>query len=123
MARDGRMSVPEEKHREVGKIFTAVAVSEEQTLEQIRATYQHSGYILDPHTAVGVKAAEAIPDAICLATAHPAKFGDAVRHAIGVEAEPPVSLRGLMAKETRCALLDASVDAVKQFMEQTLAAG
>jgi threonine synthase len=123
MAREGRMSVPEEKHREVARVFTAVAVSEEQTLEQIRATYQHSGYILDPHTAVGVKAAEASPDAICLATAHPAKFGDAVRKAIGVEAEPPVPLRGLMSKETRCALLDASVDAVKGFMEETLAGG
>ena len=121
MADGGRISVPEDKQREVGKVFTAVAVSEEQTLEQIRSTYQHSGYILDPHTAVGVKAAEAIPDAICLATAHPAKFGEAVRQAIGVEAQPPVSLRGLMFKETRCALLDAHVDAVKAFIEETLA--
>ena len=123
MAREGRMSVPQEKHREVGRVFTAVAVSEEQTLEQIRATYQHSGYILDPHTAVGVKAAADWPDAICLATAHPAKFGDAVRQAIGVEALPPVPLRGLMAKETRCALLDAHVDVVKGFIEETLAEG
>jgi len=121
MAREGRLAVPEVKHREVEGIFTAVAVSETQVLQQIRDTYRQSGYILDPHTAVGVKAADSSPEAICLATAHPAKFGDAVREAIGVEAEPPPSLQGLMEKETRCTVLEASAAAVKDFIRDTLA--
>ncbi len=121
MARDGRMEVSEEKQQRVRKLFQARAVGETETLEQIRATYRYSKYILDPHTAVGVKAAEGIPGAVCLATAHPAKFGDAVKQAIGVEAEPPPSLQGLMEKETRCALLDADGDVIKNFMQQTLA--
>jgi len=122
MSKQGKLTVPAAKQAEVEKIFHAVAVSEEETLEQIRTTYQQSGYILDPHTAVGVKAAQDMPTAICLATAHPAKFGAAVRDAIEVEAPPPPSLQGLMEKETRCAILDAGSDVIKAYMEQAIKA-
>ena len=122
MAREGRIEVDEQKRAEVARVFQAAAVSEEETREQIRATYEGTGYILDPHTAVGVKAAADFPGAICLATAHPAKFGDAVRDAIGVEADPPPSLQGLMEKETRCALLEADGAVIKAFVQETLAA-
>ncbi|MCP3866524.1 MAG: threonine synthase [Gammaproteobacteria bacterium] len=116
----GKMVVSSLKMQEVNKVFTAAAVSEEQTLEQIRRTYEVDGYIVDPHTAVGVKAAENTPGAVCLATAHPAKFGDAVKKAIGSEASPPPSLTGLMEKESRCQLLPADSQAVKTFIESTL---
>lgn len=121
MAAEGRLSVPEDKLRQVGELFTATAVSEQDTLDQIKATYAASGYILDPHTAVGVKAAEGAPDAICLATAHPAKFDEAVHQAIGKHAPPPPSLQGLMEKESRCAVLDAASETIEQFMKDTLA--
>ncbi|MET0117602.1 MAG: hypothetical protein ABW090_09270 [Sedimenticola sp.] len=121
MATQGKLEVSEEKRAEVAKIFVAAAVSEEQTLEQIKQTYTDCGYILDPHTAVGVKAAEDYPGSVCLATAHPAKFGDAVNEAIGVEAPPPPSLQGLMEKETRCEVLDAGGDVIRQYMKDTLA--
>jgi threonine synthase len=68
-----------------------------------------------------VRAAPAFPGTVCLATADPAKFGDAVQQAIGVEAPQPPSLQGLMDKETRCALLEADSEVVKQFMQDTLA--
>ncbi|MES9964813.1 MAG: threonine synthase, partial [Candidatus Sedimenticola sp. 20ELBAFRAG] len=122
MATEGKLEVPQEKRAEVESIFVAAAVSEEETLEQIKQTYAECGYILDPHTAVGVKAGQAYPDAVCLATAHPAKFGDAVNHAIGIEAPPPPSLQGLMEKEARCEVLDADGDVIRQYMKDTLAA-
>lgn len=121
MVRDGRLEVSEEKQDRVRKLFMAKAVGETETLEQIRITYRYCKYILDPHTAVGVKAADGIPGTVCLATAHPAKFGAAVKEAIGEEAEPPASLQGLMDKETRCALLDADGAVVKKFMQDRLA--
>lgn len=123
MAATGEMTVSGEKLKEVQRIFSAVAVSEEQTLEQIRETRAENDYILDPHTAVGVKAAKPYPGTICLATAHPAKFGDAVKKAVGIEAPPPASLQGLMEKETRCQLLSADTQAVKRYMETTLETG
>ncbi len=122
MAREGKLEVPAEKREQVQSLFRAVAVSEAETRAQIQRTYEATGYILDPHTAVGVSAAQGYPGAVCLATAHPAKFGDAVKEAIGVEADPPPSLQGLMDKETRCDLLDAEAEAVRDYMKHTLSA-
>ncbi|WP_275097073.1 threonine synthase [Sedimenticola hydrogenitrophicus] len=121
MGSEGKLEVPAEKLAEVHALFQAAAVSEEETRQQIRETYTETGYILDPHTAVGVHAAKGIPGAICLATAHPAKFGAAVQEAIGMEAEPPVSLQGLMEKEARCAVLAADAAVIREFMKITLA--
>ncbi len=123
MGRTGRIQVTAEQLARVRGVFDAVAVSDGETLEQIRATYHASGYLLDPHTAVGVRAARLHPGAVCLATAHPAKFVEAVREAIGQEPEAPPSLRGLMGKETRCALLDAEEGAVRAYLESRLVAG
>jgi threonine synthase len=122
MGNTGSMRVTDEQRTLVAGDFDAAAVDDAQTLEQIRKTYERDGYILDPHTAVGVCAAEGLGDTVCLATAHPAKFNDAVREAIGTEAPPPPSLQGLLDKETRCTLLDASENAVRGHIRDTLAA-
>ncbi|MEE9358516.1 threonine synthase [Candidatus Vondammii sp. HM_W22] len=121
MVAEGRIEVSEEKRKEVETLFLAAAISEEQIVEQIRVTYEASGYVLDPHTAVGVYAARDFPDTVCLATAHPAKFGDAVKEAIGVEADLPPSLQGLMDKETRCETLAADGEAIREYMKSILA--
>jgi threonine synthase len=116
----GALQIPDGKRAAVASVFTAQAVSEADTLAQIRATYETCGYILDPHTAIGVHAAAAQPGAICLATAHPAKFSEAVHRAIGVEAEPPPSLQGLMDRPHRHLELDATAQAVRGQIEAQL---
>ena len=121
MASEGKLEVPLEKQAEVQRLFLASAVDEEQTRQQIRETYEACGYILDPHTAVGVYAARKYPGSVCLATAHPAKFGAAVKEAIGIESEPPPSLQGLMEKESRCQELEADAATVKAYIKSTLA--
>lgn len=121
LQRSGQLSVDAARHTQVQADFSAAAASDEQTLAQIRATYEANGYILCPHTAVGVHAAREHPEAICLATAHPAKFNEAVTQAIGRSAEAPPSLQGLFERETRSTQLDASVEAVRAQIETTLA--
>jgi len=77
----------------------AASASDEETLQEIRNTFTRTGYILDPHTAVGVAATRkllerkeiAVP-VIVAATAHPAKFPDTVRRAIGTEPSMPQQL-------------------------------
>ena len=121
LGREGRMEVASHRLARAQSHFDAVAVSDEATLAQIRETYERLGYILDPHTATGVRAAQGRTDVICLATAHPAKFAEAVTQAIGLEAEPPPALRGLMERDTRCARLDASEAAIRAHIRATLA--
>jgi threonine synthase len=116
----GSLRVDAAQLRQVQADFGAAAVSDAETLAQIRSTYGASGYILCPHTAVGAAASADAPDTVVLATAHPAKFVDAVREAIGREAPPPPSLQGLMDKPVRCAELEASEAALRAHIEATL---
>ena len=121
LADSGRLSVDAAQHEQVRADFDARAVTDPETLEQIRTTYNETGgYILCPHTAVGTRAAKDQPDAVVLATAHPAKFNEAVHAAIGREATPPPSLQGLLDKETRCAELDADPGSIADFIRSTL---
>ena len=120
LQRHGRLVVEGAQLAQVQADFSAAAVSDAQTLEQIRATYAETGYILCPHTATGVRAARGHGDAICLATAHPAKFNEAVQAAIGHAAPAPESLHGLMERETRCITLDATTAAIKDSIRLTL---
>ncbi|MEO5340900.1 MAG: threonine synthase [Magnetococcus sp. MYC-9] len=121
LERAGGFRVEESRRQAAAELFTACAVSEEQTLAQIRHFYQTTGYILDPHTAVGVQAATSFPEAVCLATAHPAKFGAAVCQAIGHEPELPPALAGLLERPYRCTVLEADPAAVKAHIQSSLA--
>jgi threonine synthase len=100
--------------------FRSRSVSEEETIATIGSFYKEHGYLLDPHTAIGVKAAQEMRDlsrpVVCLATAHPAKFGAAVSKAIGSEPPLPPALAELESRETRCAVLDAEIGVVKEFV-------
>lgn len=116
----GRLVVDGARLARVQADFSAAAVSDADTLEQMRATFAESGYILCPHTATGVRAARGQGDAICLATAHPAKFNEAVQAALGREAPAPASLRGLLERATRCTELPATTAAVKDSIRVTL---
>lgn len=86
---------------------------------------QENGYLLDPHSAVGVRAAEKNniqTPIICLACAHPAKFGDAIRKALGSEPELPVELSQLTKLETRSKTVAADPETIKQVVLETLEA-
>ncbi|MBK1695206.1 threonine synthase [Chromatium weissei] len=116
----GQLTVDAEHHAQTCIDFNAMAASDTETLAQIQAIEAASGYILCPHTAVGVHAAQGQINCICLATAHPAKFNDAVQNAIGREAPLPPSLQGIMEKESRCIELAATVEEVKAYLKETL---
>lgn len=101
--------------------FSASSISEDEVQETIARYYQNYHYILDPHTAVGVRAAEQHRDQgvpmVCLATAHPAKFGATVEQAIGRQPDLPPSLAELEGKPSRCEVMDCSIDALMAYIE------
>jgi threonine synthase len=84
--------------------FASGRCSEDETIETIRRTYAETGEVLCPHSAVGVKVAEdqlgRVP-MITLATAHPAKFPDAVEAAMGTRPLLPPRLADLYDREER----------------------
>jgi len=99
--------------------FCSASVDQKGTLKTISEFYSETGYLLDPHTAVGVGAAlQILPSdtpRICLATAHPAKFGDAVEKAIGKPAPVPETIAALEGLPTRCEIMDADIEQVRAF--------
>jgi threonine synthase len=88
--------------------IVGIAVSEDETRRTIREAYRESGYLLDPHSAVGVAAARRMRTEtgerrpiISLATAHPAKFGDVIREELGFDPELPEPWRDWRTREVR----------------------
>ena len=116
----GRISCSSDEMAVVRKDFSSASVNQVDTLQEIRDFYTETGYLLDPHTAVGVKAALDLlpPDSarICLATAHPAKFSETVERALGFQVPAPPSVTELYGKPTRCETMDADIDSVRQFI-------
>ncbi|MEI6209155.1 MAG: threonine synthase [Desulfuromonadales bacterium] len=116
----GRISFSPAEMVQVRSDFCSASVNQSATLETIRNFHTDTGYLLDPHTAVGVKAAlELLPvDSvrICLATAHPAKFCETVEKALGRAVPVPASVKELEGKPTRCEIMDADLEKVREFV-------
>lgn len=103
--------------------FSAGRADEAATAAALKRVLYESGYLLDPHTAVGVAVAETHMSSktpmVTLATAHPAKFPDAVRAAAGVEATLPAHLSDLMSRPERFSRVANSLDAVESAIRAT----
>ena len=102
-------------------VFLATAVDTSNTMAAIREIHQETGYVADPHTAVGLAAARRIdvPGTVaCLATAHAAKFPEAVNEAVGKPVARHPSLEALKDKPSRRTVLPADIDAVKAVIRE-----
>ena len=106
----------------VDEHIMACAVDTAATIAEIKDTYTRCGYVLDPHTAVGVVAARRLggeSPIVCLATAHPAKFPESVDDALGAGVARHPRLDALKGAASRRVELPADVDAVKKFIAET----
>lgn len=126
--KNGAVSIDATRFAKARELFASLAVDDEQTCKTIADVLEESEYLLDPHSAIGVEAARrckkstALP-VITLATAHPAKFPDAVRKA-GYPQDPPLPLhmKDLFEREERCTVLPKDLQAVQQFMTANIRA-
>lgn len=114
--------------------FDSQRVSDEETATTIKDIYTTKGYVLDPHTAVGIKASldfqakDSEKAYVSLSTAHPAKFAEVVNKALdGIEGYSfetkvlPEELKALSSKPKRINLIDeASLEKVKAKIIETL---
>ena len=123
----GSFTLFDEEMAQARQEFSAYRCDDENTMRMMKNCYQDSGYILDPHTAVGLSAglsAYAQSDAdqsvplISLACAHPAKFPDAVEQAISIRPELPEHLADLYERPEYVTPLGNNLSVVQQFVRE-----
>jgi len=114
----GGFGVEADRLAEATKLFDGLSIDEEQTLQTIAAVHRETGEALDPHSAIAVAGSRIArrdrnAPVISLATAHPAKFPDAVEKAISVRPELPSRLADLLQREEKYDVLPNDLTAVK----------
>jgi len=115
---DDRFEVEPDRWRRACALFSGARFDDDETKATIRDVYEQTGELLDPHSAVGVAAARALrgddtAPLVSLATAHPAKFPDAVQAATGVRPALPDRLADLMERPERFEVLDNDLGAIE----------
>jgi threonine synthase len=104
-------------------LFSSASIDANGMANAIRWAYEGAGQVIDPHSAVGLAAAlgsdldPAVP-IVTLATAHPAKFRDAVERATGVRPSLPSRIGNLFDREERYARLGAGYDEVTAYIAE-----
>jgi threonine synthase len=123
---EGTVSFPAELLGRVSETFTGASVDDDATVATIRDVHERDGVLVDPHTAVGLAAARRVGlgdgPTVVLATAHPAKFPDAVEAATGIRPPLPDRLADLFERPERVELLANDLTAVESFVEGFTAA-
>jgi threonine synthase len=121
LAQSGNFTVSARALAEMRTLFSAERADEDEVAAAIRTIRRETGYLVDPHTAVGIAVAEkeshdpAIPMVI-LSTAHPAKFPVAVEAACGVRPDLPDWLADLHDRSERVTVLPPDQAAVERFI-------
>lgn len=120
----GSFAVTEAQLKQARERFLAGKATDEETLSYIAGIHRTYGYILDPHTAVGVKVAhDHLADlpkpVVCLATAHPGKFPETIERAIGFAPSVPPKTAALIAKPERLTVLDAQTESIAAYIRRS----
>ena len=119
LSQSGAFSVNDDQLAQARRNFNSHRVDEDITTATIRQTYQQSGVLIDPHTAVAVRAAQEVQSeaaTVVLGTAHPAKFPDAVERASGVRPQLPARLADLHARKENYTTLENDLATVQNFI-------
>ncbi|MEM8619928.1 MAG: threonine synthase [Actinomycetota bacterium] len=122
----GRLSIePDQRAAVLDGAFRSAAIDDAATLGEIARLHRSCGMLVDPHTATGTAAARmlaALDDharpVVTMATAHPAKFPDAVERATGVHPALPEHLADLLERPERTTTVAAELPAVEALVEQ-----
>ncbi len=106
--------------------FAAARLDDDATLDVMRDLHAATGLMVDPHSAIGIEAGrrcrgDSGTPMISLATAHPAKFPDAVTKATGEHPALPPRMADLESRSETYAVLPNRIDDVKSYIRRTIA--
>ncbi len=121
----GRFDLDPALHAKALETFAAHRLDDAGTLDMMAQIHRRTGELLDPHSAIGVAGAQAhlgdlAGPVIALATAHPAKFPDAVERATGLRPALPARLADLYERKERMTTLPNDLAAVEAAIRDTL---
>ncbi len=126
LERSGGFTVAADVLEQARGQFSARRVDDARALDCMARAWRDGGKLIDPHSAAGLAAAEdsaadrsvkaRLAPMICLATAHPAKFPDAVERATGIRPELPAALADLKRRAERVTQLPNDLAVVKEFV-------
>jgi threonine synthase len=124
----GRLALDSGQHATLRALFAGHRLDDAETLSTMAALHRETGELIDPHSAIGVAAARSArldPDVavVALATAHPAKFPDAVEKATGIRPALPQALADLYKRPERFALLPNDLSVVERHIRTEIAKG
>jgi threonine synthase len=122
LKQSGAFEIEDKALKTIRKVFRAGRATEKEVAETIRSTLEATGYLLDPHTAIGVfvagKHEKPNTPMVTLSTAHPAKFPAAVKSASGIDPALPTWLADLMVREERFDILEPELKIVENFISE-----
>lgn len=120
LSQSGSFTIGQKELTAIREEFDSFAVNEAETAKTIAQTLKATGELLDPHSAIGFAAAlrarSSASAMVTLATAHPAKFPDAVEKASGIRPHLPQRLSHLLNAKERFTILPNSATAVRDFI-------
>ena len=122
-----RYSLPQAMRDESSALFSSARIDPDRMQQAMRWAHDRANEVIDPHSAIGLAAAQDAaldPDipVVTLATAHPAKFRDAVERATGIRPSLPTRIGELFEREERYAVLPAEIGAIEAFVADQTAA-
>lgn len=118
----GRFDLAPERLQRARRLFDGYRLDDEETLAEVARLHRETGEVIDPHSAIGIAAARArrredVPVMVAMATAHPAKFPDAVERACGLRPELPAALADLYQREESLTSLPNDLAGLMSFVE------
>jgi threonine synthase len=121
------LSVPPDALGRARELFDAASAGEEETGATMAAVLRATGGLVDPHSAVGIRVGrqcrlDPATPLVCLATAHPAKFPEAVQRATGIAPILPARLADLHERAERFDVLPNELGAIKAHIQQCVMA-
>ncbi|API60512.1 threonine synthase [Tardibacter chloracetimidivorans] len=117
------LAITEAQRAQAAHLFSSASIDEDAMALVMRWASAEAGQVIDPHTAIGLAAArlsDEVPaevPVVTLATAHPAKFRDAVERATGIRPHLPTRVSGLFDREERFETLPADLKAIQAHID------
>ena len=121
--KENNYKLDETSLNKINKDFLSEKLSEDETINEIKEVFKNHSIVLDPHTAIGYGVAKKLKQdnsCVILSTAHPSKFPEAIKNALGKNEELPPELRNVLKEEEKFEILENSLDQVKNYISKKI---